>query len=206
MNTNLEIDRTYQNMLAAAKARLIGKDPYNIAEKAGVIFDEKKSCYLVPSLGKEYAITYPDYDCAGKLENWHHLVILHYLDLADGALPYGKLTSFANLKDGLIRGSKFDVTVETELQKLLNGKSPEHVEAACKALGGKIKKSKADLCVELPCLPMYPVTVNVWFADEEYPAVGKMLLDESADHYLTVEDAVTVGGLILERLAENLKD
>ena len=37
--------------------------------------------------------------------------------------------------------------------------------------------------------------------DEEFPASGRLFLDESAAHYLTVEDAVTVGGLLLERLA-----
>lgn len=73
-----------------------------------------------------------------------------------------------------------------------------------KALGGEKKQSKADLCVEIPFLPMYPITVNIWFADDEYPASGKILLDESADHYLTVEDAVAVGELILERIAEAL--
>ena len=31
-----------------------------------------------------------------------------------------------------------------------------------------------------------------------------MFLDEGAAHYLTVEDAVVVGELILERLTENI--
>lgn len=42
--------------------------------------------------------------------------------------------------------------------------------------------------------------INIWFEDEEFPASGKMLLDGSADHYLTVEDAVTAGTLVLELL------
>ena len=48
--------------------------------------------------------------------------------------------------------------------------------------------------------PRYPVWLKVWFADEEFPASGRLLLDESALHYLTIEDAVTVGSLILDQL------
>ena len=46
-----------------------------------------------------------------------------------------------------------------------------------------------------------PIWLRLWFGDEEFPASGRLFLDESAAHYLTVEDAVTVGGLLLERLA-----
>ena len=39
-----------------------------------------------------------------------------------------------------------------------------------------------------------------WLADEEFPASGKLLLDTSADHYLMIEDAVSVGQIIMEAL------
>ena len=48
---------------------------------------------------------------------------------------------------------------------------------------------------------MYPVLLQVWFADEEFAPSGRLLLDSSASHYLTVEDAVVVGELLLELLS-----
>ena len=48
--------------------------------------------------------------------------------------------------------------------------------------------------------PLYPRWLKVWVSDEEFPASGRLLLDESAPHYLTIEDAVTVGSLILDQL------
>lgn len=200
------MNKTYQNMLTAAKERLRDKDPFKIAQNAHIIYDEINAQYLVDSLGKKYVITYPDYECIEEIENWHHLVILHYMDLADGTELNGNLISFANLKDGMIRGTKFDRTVEVELQKNFKNKSEIRIETALKELGGNDKKSKADLCMKIPFLPMYPVTINIWFADDEYPTSGKLLLDKSADHYLTVEDAVTVGDLILSRITNALKD
>ena len=70
----------------------------------------------------------------------------------------------------------------------------------CAAFCGKEKKTDADYCVELPFLPMYPVTLNYWQADEDFPASGRLMLDASAEHYLTIEDAVTVGQLLLQML------
>ena len=51
------------------------------------------------------------------------------------------------------------------------------------------------------CSPLYPMTLKLWFADEEMPGSGRLLLDKSASHYLSVEDAVTAGELLLQKLS-----
>lgn len=63
------MDRAYQNMLAAAKERLKGKNPYEIARNANIIYDEKNNHYLIRSLGKEWVITYPDFEPDEKIED-----------------------------------------------------------------------------------------------------------------------------------------
>ena len=77
---------------------------------------------------------------------------------------------------------------------------PEELERRCRSLGAEILPSNADFCARFGFAPRYPVWMKVWFADEEFPASGRLLLDESAPHYLTIEDAVTVGSLILDQL------
>ncbi len=194
------MDRMYQNMLTAAKERLKRKEPHEIARNADIEYDENQKFFSVNSFGENIIIDYPGYECTGAIENWHHLLLLHYMDLADGTPLNDSLISFGSLKDGMVRGTKFDRTVENRLEKLLWDQSEETVLSALKSLGGIAKPSKADLSMEIPVLPRYPMTVNIWWADEEYPASGKILLDASADHYLTIEDAVTAGELVLTRL------
>ena len=83
------------------------------------------------------------------------------------------------------------------------GKKPlENLQAVCTALGAKLEDSNADLCAVLPFLPQYPVTWKLWLAEEEdeIDGSGRLFLDGSADHYLSIEDAVTVGTIILDRL------
>ena len=97
---------------------------------------------------------------------------------------------------------KFDRTAEQKLEKLLQDKDPEKIQKACKNLGAEFTETKADLCAVFPVLPRYPVTLKIWFADEEFPASGKLFLQDHADHYLSVEDAVTVGEILLQKLSE----
>ena len=70
-------------------------------------------------------------------------------------------------------------------------------------VGGRILKSNADLCAEFPFLPRYPVTLKLWLADDEFPVYGRLLLDSSAEHYLTIEDSVTVGNILLQMLEQS---
>lgn len=132
---------------------------------------------------------------------WHALTLLHYLDLADGTPLLGKMMAFAQYPDGMVRGGGFDRRAELVIRRQLGLLPPEELRRRCLALGAELLPSNADLCARFPFLPRYPLWLRLWFGDEEFPASGRLFLDESAAHYLTVEDAVTVGGLLLERLA-----
>ena len=147
-------------------------------------------------------IQLPEFRINSNMDEWHYLTLLHYLDMADGTEGSQKLITFGNLKDGLIRGTKFDRTAEQKLEKLLQDKDPEKIQKACTSLGAEFTETTADLCAVFPVLPRYPVTLKIWFADEEFPASGKIFLQDHADHYLSVEDAVTVGEILLQKLSE----
>ena len=101
---------------------------------------------------------------------------------------------------GLVRGGGLDRNAELIVRRDLGILPPEELERRCRSLGAEILPSNADFCARFDFAPRYPVWLKVWFADEEFPASGRLLLDESAPHYLTIEDAVTVGSLILDQL------
>lgn len=196
-----EQKRAYYEMLKPAVERLRGKNPEEIARKAGVLFNSEYSVLEVPILGKTYEFHLPTYTCRGEIEEWIHLVTLHYLDLADGTPVSWRLITFGNMKDGLIRGTGFDRTADIELQRILKGKNPEQIKNVCQKLGTDFAQSgNSDVCVVLPFLPHIPLVLKVWFADEEFDATGKLLLTASADHYLTIEDAVTAGEIVLKQI------
>lgn len=194
----MEKDQLFSNMLQAALAWLEGQDPREISRLSGIAFDGKE--FTLNSFGVPVTISYPDYKVSPGLPQWHVLTLLHYLAKADGTSLTGKPVTFAQHKDGMVRGGGFDRDAEKTIQTQLGKLPPEELEQRCLALGAKILPSNADLCAEFSFAPNYPVWLKIWFADEEFPASGRLLLDAAAEHYLSIEDAVTVGGLILKRL------
>lgn len=193
-------NRMYQEMKKAAWERLRSCAPLEIARKAGVLFDEKESAFSFVSLGKQIRVAYPGFQVEGALEEWHELVILHYLEMADGTPLSGDLITFGQLPQGLVRGGETDRETEKTLGEYFGDGQVEKITEICERLGAKIAESKADFTAVFEFLPRYPVTMNLWFADDEFPGTGKLLLDSSAGHYLSVEDAVTVGMVLLEAL------
>ena len=191
-------DRQFENMRIVARERLLRHTPQEVSRKAGVRYED--GMYLVDTLGKTVSVRLPDCTVLPQLSNWHTLTLLHYLDLADGATPSGRMISFSQYKDGLVRGGGLDRNAELIVRRDLGALLPEELERRCGALGAELLPSNAELCARLDFAPRYPLWLKVWFGDEEFPASGRLLLDESAPHYLTIEDAVTAGSLILDRL------
>jgi len=192
----------FAQMLRPARQWLAGRDPREIALRAGVDFDVERSEFRFLSLGREVCVRWPGCEVVPELEGWHQLVILHYLHLADGMSLRGEWTSFASMKDGMIRGGGFDRQSALELERIFKDHSEEEICGTVRRMGGRMVESNADVCAVLPFLPGFPVMLKVWLADEE-DDVGlsaRLLVDGAADHYLTIEDAVTVGSIVLEAL------
>lgn len=193
-------NRMFEEMLKAARAKLAGRSAEDIAEKTKIAFDKETSRFHFKSLGKDVVISYPEFEFQAEIKEWHALTVLHYMDMSDGTLPMDSIISFSQLKNGMIRGGGFDRRVEQVIERLTEEKTEEQIQAVCRKLNGRFVKSNADLCVVFDYLPLYPVMLKIWFADEEFPGTGRMFLDKSADSHLTVEDAVTVGEMLLEEL------
>ena len=140
---------------------------------------------------------------AKTVNEWHQLVILHYMDMADRSSLTGKLIRFGELPGGMVRGGGFDRLCEQTVSRDLGNWPEKKLGAVCRSLGGRIFSSNADFAAEFSFLPFYPVTLKIWFADEEMVGSGRMFLDSSAGHFLSVEDAVTVGTLLLEEIQKN---
>ena len=192
-------EQMFSQMDQVALGRLAGRDPQTIARNAGIPFDPVSRVFHLPSLGMELTVEYPSYRILPAVSGWHRLLILHYLDLADGVSLTGRDISFSQMKDGLVRGSGIDRKCEGAFQQMRE-LDPVRLAALCTEMGGERLKTNADVSFRISFLPRFPVTLKVWLPDEEFPASGRMFVDASADHYFTIEDAVTVAELLIERL------
>ena len=193
-------NQMFSSMLCAARERLIPQSPTEIAHKSGASFAGGE--FSLRSLGRKVLISADDCRARPTLPEWHLLTLLHYLANADGAPLTRRPLSFSQYPGGMARGENFNRDVENIAREKLGKMDAAELERRCRALGAKIVPSNADFCAEFSFAPRWPVWLKLWLADDEFPASGRMLVDGSAAHYLTIEDAVTVGSLILDALTD----
>lgn len=189
----------FETMRDTAVEWLRGRNPTQIALNAGVVFDPERKALCMTTLGVEAALRLPEYRFSPALNEWQELALLHCLHLADGFPVMNRPLSFGSMKDGAVRGGGFDRRCEGLLGKLAALPDTE-IERRCLWLGGRRIKGNADYLAVFELLPCCPLTMKLWRADEDFPASGRLLADESIDHYLTVEDAVMLGGYIVDTL------
>lgn len=199
-----ENNRAFIEMRKVAQGWLAGRDPLEIARYAGIEYDPARMEFALKSLGREVRLRWPDCELEGDFGDWHALVLLHYLHRADGTPLSARQIAFGELRDGMVRGGGFDRDSAVRLSGMLGARSEAEVERACAALGAEFADSNADLCAVFSLFPRYPMTLKLWFADDELPASARLMLNASADHYLTVEDAVSAGEVLLAELGRQL--
>ena len=201
----MQKNRAFENMRKTALERLMGRDPVEIQKNTGIVFVPETSEFRLISMGQNITVTWPEYRIKPELNQWHHLAVLHYMDMADGSSLTCELMSFGELPGGMVRVGGFDRLCEQTVSHSLGDRSESAVKEICRTLGGKTISCNADLGIVFPFLPYYPITLKIWFADEEIAGTGRMFLDRSAGHFLSVEDAVTVGTLLLEEIVKKYK-
>ena len=112
-------NRAFQEMLQAAVKRLQNRSGEDIAAKSGAVFHSSRNVLEVLSFYETIEIQLPEFRINSNMDEWHYLTLLHYLDMADGTEDPQKLITFGNLKDGLIRGTKFDRTAELHDEQVI---------------------------------------------------------------------------------------
>lgn len=80
------------------------------------------------------------------------------------------------------------------------------LKAACQKLGGILEKrmAGADVTCRIPVTPFFPVLLQFWEGDEEFPPKLLLLWDRGADSFLHFETTFYLQGDLLERLKEQI--
>lgn len=193
-------NQTFDEMNKVALQWLAERNPGEIADLAGVDYDSERQCFVFSSMGTDLTLTWPDWRITPQVGGWHYLLILHYLHLADGTPVAGREMALGQMVSGMVRGGGIDRKFEQAIQAV-KGLDEAMLDEICGAMGAEKIQTNADVSYRIPFLPRFPVTLKMWLPDEDFPASGRLLVDESADHYFTIEDAVTLGEILIEKIA-----
>ncbi len=92
-------------------------------------------------------------------------------------------------------------TFTKKYAKLFDG-CLEELKAACEKLGGVLQPpmAGADLTCKFQVMPFFPVLLQFWEGDEEFPPKLLILWDRNADSFLHFETTFYLQGDLLSRL------
>ena len=76
-----EENRAFQEMLQVAVKRLQDRSGEDIAAKSGAVFHSKKNLLEVLSFHETIEIQLPEFCINTDMDEWHHLILLHYLEI-----------------------------------------------------------------------------------------------------------------------------
>ena len=78
----------------------------------------------------------------------------------------------------------------------------EVLKQACIRLGGQIQPrlARADVTARIPAFPFFPVLLQFWDADDEFPPQIKIMWDDQTMRYLNFETTYYLQGDLLARL------
>ena len=115
MNDIKTLNRAFDEMRKPALARLHGKEAEVLAGNTGIDYDKNQRIFSLTSMSEKIQVHYPQYEITPELNDWHHLLLLHYMDVADGTPLSGQLMTFWELPGGMVRGGGFDRQSERTL-------------------------------------------------------------------------------------------
>jgi hypothetical protein len=130
-------------------------------------------------------------------------VLAYYFHTADGTPLTGQWISFAELPDGRMYNQAFQGYSGNELVKAF-GLDVDGFKAACEKSGG-VATPLGDAAYIFYALPRFPMAVNYWCGDEDFPSSCKILFDSSASHYLPTDVIAILGSMLKGRIVKNAK-
>jgi len=128
------------------------------------------------------------------------VLILHYLEQANGAPLSGVEAGFPELSGGAFYEGPFRGRIILRLAREF-GDAPEDFLKCAIDLGGS-KGKYGDACSTFHLFPNVPVTMIIWRGDEELPPAANVIFDRGIENYLPTEDIVIGCETIVGRLCK----
>jgi len=168
-----------------------------------------KEIVTVEFLNQAYRVTLPDIDVSlvgggAEVPISDKILILHYLTLASGAALSDKPIAFQELPEGASYQRTFSKRSIEPLVKYFGGEPKRLIEVA-RRLGGR-QADYGDAAVTISGFKMVPVTLVLWGGDEEFPARGNILFDDTISGYLSTYDITVLCDAITWRLVRFLRE
>ncbi len=197
-------EQAYREAWQMAVEKLCAKDPAQVARNSGALLedDSGRPWLRLSYLGQDIRVNPAggEISASETIPPRDRLIILHYLATAGDSPPGGRLITFQQLPDGQ---AYYPTFLKRTVEPLLGAFAahPALLRQAAQELGG-VPGGMGDASVTFQALPRVELTLVIWQGDDELPAEGSILFDNSIGAYLPTEDITVLSEIIAWRLVK----
>ena len=179
--------------------------PEAAVERLGVKWDGKE--FYVNLLGREYAISHPDYSIramdGGNLPPLPtQTFLLRYLLEAKAVAWQGQWKTFREMPWGELYIKPYTGRVLTRAAYTFSFKLDAFRKAAQLLGGAPVKHGDAGFLFDI--IGGYQMQIMVWAGDEEFPPNAQVLYSDNFAEGFAAEDRVVVGDILISALKANM--
>jgi hypothetical protein len=201
-------EEDYLKALDIAQAVLLSSDIKERCQIAGAEWtpsEEGGTIYLT-YFDTTCHITIPHFEfslqeSAENINLSNRILILHYLNGVKDIPSENKLISFKEIPSGEFYYPAF---ARRSIEPLLKTFSTnlQAFKSIAEGLGGK-PVAVGDAGIKIFVFPRIPVTLVLWFADEEFPPDLQILFDASITEFFSTEDIAVLSQEVMVRMIKS---
>lgn len=192
------------------KAEYAGKDPLEISSRTGFPYSEKDGTFTVRFMGKEYLVTFPEFEVrrAQEDDSWcplaelpaARILVIRHLNEGIQAASTGKFLTYREVPWGEVYYRQFNGRCMMRLA-FSYGNRQEAFNHAMEALGaGKVKAG--DTGYQFEVFPGFFVQFLLWEGDDEFPPSSQILFSDNFPAAFHAEDLVVVCDVAITALKQ----
>jgi hypothetical protein len=193
----------YKNAKKIAIEKLSTKHFNDIIETSRFEVAEA-SIIKIPFLNRVFAVSYPDFEFTDisdpdkDIPIQEQVLILHYLVSESVAELSGNWVSYREIPGASFYYSAFVKRAVDPLKKVFGENISGLIEASRHLQGEPIDIGDAGF--EYRIFPKVPIRIILWKGDDEFPAEGNILFDETIGDIFSLEDIAWMAGMQVYRL------
>jgi len=198
-------DTAYQEAFELACKDLLNKDiPVCFSHANAEIIRRSNEQYTInlQCIGSTIKINIPDFTFSSSSQNtvhiWEKILILHYLSNADNRELSGNLITYRQIKSGSVYFPTFEKRSTIPFTNYFS-KNPDSLLKAAQAVNGE-KCDLGDISVKIMAFPKMPLYYVIHLGDDEFPASGSILFDETIENIFSAEDIAVLCQQIVFKL------
>lgn len=175
-------------------------DPYEIAERCALPYDEATRTFTFTLLGDKYSISHPDFVITGERTptNAERILFLRYMLDGKNAVFGGKYLTYREFPWGEVYITQFTGRCIVRYS-FSYGFKPDLLREIMKHLPAK-EVSVSNVGYEITLMPGLTMRFLLWLGDDEFPPNAQILFSDNFRYAFTAEDMANIGDIVISRM------